>query len=106
MRDHATRLARLLENHPDVAHLPGATETLVKRDELLVLARHADTVHDAARRWVDSREDFADLGVSRLRLRSGAGVDPASLVHDLRGGAAAHRTSSVNPTHVLRGVPT
>jgi subtilisin family serine protease len=32
-------------------------------------------------------------------------VDASSLVHDLRGGAGAHRNSSVTPNHVLRGVP-
>jgi subtilisin family serine protease len=79
---------------------------LVKRDELLVLGRHADAAHDAARRWVDTREDFAEIGVARLRLRPGAGVDAASLTHDMRGGPGAHRTSSVTPNHVLRGEPT
>jgi subtilisin family serine protease len=105
MRDHAVRLARLLETHPDVVHVQGATEALIKKDELLVLGAHADAVHESARRWVDSREDFAELGVARLRLRAGAGVDAASLVHDLRGGAGAHRRTSVTPNHVLRGAP-
>ncbi|GAA2003338.1 S8/S53 family peptidase [Catenulispora subtropica] len=105
MRDHAARLARLLETHPDVVHVEGATEALIKKDELLVLGAHADAVHESARRWVDSREDFADLGVARLRLRADAGVDAAGLVHDLRGGAGAHRRVSVTPNHVLRGAP-
>ena len=105
MRDHAVRLARLLETHPDVVHIQGATEALIKKDELLVLGAHADAVHESARRWVDSREDFAELGVTRLRLRAGAGVDATSLVHDLRGGAGAHRRTSVTPNHVLRGAP-
>jgi len=105
MRDHAARLARLLETHPDVVHVAGATQALIKRDELLVLGAHADAVHEQARRWVDSREDFGDLGVARLRLRTGAGVDAAELTHDLRGGAGAHRRTSVTPNHVMRGAP-
>ncbi|NUP47174.1 MAG: S8 family serine peptidase [Catenulispora sp.] len=104
MRNHADRLARLLETHPDVVRVEGA-EALIKKDELLVLGAHADAVHESARQWVDSREDFAELGVARLRLRSGAGVDAATLVHDLRGGAGAHRRMSVTPNHVLRGAP-
>ncbi|GAA2044423.1 hypothetical protein GCM10009839_55030 [Catenulispora yoronensis] len=99
------RLARLLETHPDVVHIDGATEALIKKDELLVLGTHADAVHESARRWIDTREDFAELGVARLRLRPGAGVDTAGLVHDLRGGAGAHRRTSVTPNHVLRGAP-
>ncbi|NUP52944.1 MAG: S8/S53 family peptidase [Catenulispora sp.] len=101
MQNHATRLARLLETHPDVVHVEGATETLIKKDELLVLGAHADAVHESARRWVEVREDFAELGVTRLRLRSGAGVAATELVHDLRSGAGAHRRASVTPNHVL-----
>ena len=58
MTDHAARLARILETHPDVVHVDGATEALIKRDELLVLDTHADERARQARRWVDSREDF------------------------------------------------
>ncbi|MBW8804432.1 MAG: S8/S53 family peptidase [Catenulisporales bacterium] len=105
MRDHAARLNRLLENHPDIVHVEGATEALIKKDELLVLGAHADAVHEQARRWVDSREDFSELGVARLRLRPDAGVDAPGLVHDLRGGAGAHRRMSVTPNHVMRGAP-
>lgn len=103
MRDHAAWLARILETHPDVVHVEGATETLIKREELLVLDAHADAVHDQARRWVDSREDSAAPGVTRLRLR--AGTDAADLTHTLRGGAKAHRRWSVTPNHVLSGAP-
>lgn len=103
MTDHAAWLARILETHPDVVHVEGATETLIKRDELLVLDTHADEVHDKARRWVDSREDSAAPGVTRLRLV--AGTDAADLTHTLRGGAKAHRRWSVTPNHVLSGAP-
>lgn len=103
MTDHAAWLARILETHPDVVHVGGATETLIKRDELLVLDTHADEVHDKARRWVDSREDSAAPGVTRLRLV--AGTDAADLTHNLRGGAKAHRRWSVTPNHVLSGAP-
>jgi subtilisin family serine protease len=103
MTDHAAWLARILETHPDVVHVDGATETLIKRDELLVLDTHADEVHDKARRWVDSREDSAAPGVTRLRLV--AGTDAADLTHTLRGGAKAHRRWSVTPNHVLSGAP-
>ncbi|WP_194920235.1 S8 family peptidase [Catenulispora rubra] len=105
MTNHAARLARILETHPDVVHVGGTNEALIKRDELLVLNTHADAVHEQARQWVDSREDFADLGVARLRLRPGAGVDAAELTHDLRGGAGAHRRTSVTPNHVMHGTP-
>jgi hypothetical protein len=103
MTYHAAWLARILETHPDVVHVDGATETLIKRDELLVLDTHADEVHDKARRWVDSREDSAAPGVTRLRLV--AGTDAADLTHTLRGGAKAHRRWSVTPNHVLSGAP-
>jgi subtilisin family serine protease len=105
MTDHTARMARLLERHPDITRIDQPAEALIKRDELLVLDRHAEAVHEAARRWVDTREDFAELGVARLRLRSGAGVDASALVHELRGGAQAHRRTSVTPNHVLRGEP-
>ncbi|ACU74157.1 peptidase S8 and S53 subtilisin kexin sedolisin [Catenulispora acidiphila DSM 44928] len=105
MTDHAARMARILETHQDVVHVGGSTEALIKRDELLVLGAHADAVHEQARQWVDSREDFAELGVSRLRLRAGAGVDAADLTHSLRGGAGAHRRTSVTPNHVMSGAP-
>lgn len=103
MRDHAARTARILETHPDVVHVGGSNEALIKRDELLVLDTHADAVHEQARRWVDSREDFGELGITRLRLL--AGTDAADLTHSLRGGAGAHRRTSVTPNHVLSGAP-
>ena len=105
MTDHAARMARILETHPDVVHVGGTTEALIKRDELLVLGTHADAVHEQAARWVASREDFEDLGVARLHLRADAGVDAAELTHDLRGGAGAHRRTSVTPNHVMHGAP-
>ena len=105
MTDQAARLARILETHPDVVHVGGAAEALIKRDELLVLDTHADAVHEQARRWVDSREDFTELGVARLRLRADAGVDAAELTHELRGGAGAHRRTSVTPNHVMGAAP-
>ena len=105
MTDHAARMARILETHPDVVHVGGSTEALIKRDELLMLGTHADAVHEQARQWVDSREDLTELGVTRLRLRPGAGVDPADLTHTLRGGAGAHRRTSVTPNHVMQGSP-
>jgi len=104
MTDYAARIARLLGRRPDVAHLEQA-DALIKRDELLVLDRHVAAVHDAARRWVDSREDFSEIGVARLRLREGARVDAGELVHELRGGAQAHRRTSVTPNHVMHGQP-
>ena len=61
MTNHTSLTTRMLDKHPDVAHIEHPAETLVKRDELLVLAQHAEAVHDASRRWVDRREDFADL---------------------------------------------
>ena len=105
MTDHAARMDRILERHPDIVRAGGTTPALIKRDELLVLGTHAEAVHEQARQWVDSRQDFEELGVARLRLRAGAGVDPAELTHELRGGAGAHRRTSVTPNHVLRGAP-
>jgi hypothetical protein len=105
MRDHTARLARLLDKRSDVVRVEQPAEALIKRNELLVLDRHADAVHEAARHWVDSRENFPELGVARLRLRSNARVDAAELAHQLRGGADSHRRTSVTPNHVLHGEP-
>jgi subtilisin family serine protease len=105
MTNHSARMARILETHPDVVHIGGATEALIKRDELLVLDAHADAVHEQARQWIDTREDSAAPGVTRLRLRADAGVDAAELTHQLRGGAGAHRRTSVTPNHVMHGAP-
>lgn len=105
MAEHAARLERLLHTHQDVACVQGTAEALVKKDELLVLNQHADAVHGAARRWVDRREDFAEIGVARLRLRAGARIDVPALVDELRGGASGQRRTSVTPNHVLRGEP-
>lgn len=105
MTDQTARVARLLERHQDVARIEQPAEALIKKGELLVLDRHAEAVHDKARRWVDSRQDFGDLGVARLRLRADAEKNAAEIVHDLRGGAQAHRRTSVTPNHVMRGTP-
>src|SRR5260221_4052226 len=101
--NHAAWRARIVEARAGFVNVAAATETLIKRDEVLVLDTHADEVHDKARRWVDSREDSAAPGVTRLRLV--AGTDAADLTHTLRGGAKAHRRWSVTPNHVLSGAP-
>ena len=105
MTDHAARIARILETHQDVVHVGGSTGALIKKDQLLVLDAHAEAVHDDAQRWVDHREDSGVPGVTVLRLRADAGVDAAELTHQLRGGAGAHRRTSVTPNHVLQGAP-
>src|SRR5258708_15864706 len=81
MTNRTPLTTRTLHQHPEVAHIEHPAETLVKRDELLVLGRHADAVHDAARRWVDRREDFAELGLARLHLRPRSVTDAGALVH-------------------------
>lgn len=102
MRNEADRLQALMDNHPEIIPA-GGNGALIKRGELLVLGRHAEAVHDKARRWVTTREDIAELGVARLTLHHD--VDAAMLADELRGGRASHRRSSVTPNHVLRGTP-
>ncbi|MBS2532956.1 S8 family serine peptidase [Catenulispora sp. NF23] len=105
MTDHAARMDRILQTHQDVVHVGGSTGALIKKDQLLVLDEHAEAVHDSARQWVDRREESGVPGVTMLRLRSDAGVDAAELTHQLRGGAGAHRRTSVTPNHVVHATP-
>ena len=104
--DHAARLERLLERHPTAVlaeHEPGRT-CLYRRDEVLVSRQDADRVGERARRWVDEREDFDELAVARLRLRSNARVNLGELVTSL-GDAGRHRQLEVTPNYLLRGEP-
>lgn len=102
--DHAARLERLLNRHSDIQHVPGASGngTLIRRDQLLVLGREADDVHDQVRRWIDRREDAGDVTV--LHLRPAAKVD----VHELTqavSGQSRHRRVNAGPNHILTAAP-
>lgn len=105
--DHAARLEDLLTRRPEyvLGHGPQGQSALHKRDEILVSARHADDAADAAARWVDGREDHAELGVSRISLRSRAKVNVPELVAHLRGVSTDQSNGplAVGANHVLRG---
>ncbi len=73
MFDQQARLDRVLARHPDAAvvePLPGRP-ALIRRDQILVVARTSAAAEDLVRRWFDSRED--ERGVTRLRLRAPRG---------------------------------
>src|SRR6266545_4475567 len=104
--DNTARLERLLERHPTAVlaeHEPGRS-CLYRRDEVLVSAQDVAHVDERIRRWMDRREDFADLSVTRLRLRSAARVDLADLMYALSG-ERPYRKLAVTPNHLLRGEP-
>jgi subtilisin family serine protease len=101
--NHQTRSEWLLSRRDDVIEVGDGA--VARRDQLLVSARHANDVHDAARRWVDRRDDDIELGISTLRLRASSGVDLAQLSTDLRGGADAFRQYAVTPNHLYSGEP-
>ncbi len=104
--DNTARLERLLERHPTAVlaeHEPGRS-CLYRRDEVLVSAQDVAHVDERIRRWMDRREDFADLSVTRLRLRSAARVDLADLMYALSG-EQPYRKLEVTPNHLLRGEP-
>lgn len=101
---HAPRWSRLLAAHSEATMIGDDTAVAV-RDQLLVTARHADAVADAASRWVDRRHDCASLGVSLLRLRPAAKVDIAELATDLRGRRDGYRRYGVTPNHLYSAEP-
>lgn len=102
--DHAARLERLLNRHSDIQHVAGTSGngTLIRRDQLLVLGREADDVHDQVRRWVDRREDAGDVTV--LHLRPAAKVDVCELSQTVSG-HSGHRQVNAGPNHVLTAAP-
>lgn len=95
--------AEVYARNPDIEYLHESA--MVRRNQLLVSARHADQVHDRARRFVERRQDHAELGVTQLHLRENAGVDLAALVTELRGEPGSHRHFSVTLNHMMRGAP-
>lgn len=101
---HGPRWQRLMAAHPN-AEMIGEDTAVAVRDQLLVTARHADAVHEAAARWVDRREDHDALGVARLHLRPGAKVDLADLATELRGDDDGYRRYGVTPNHLYAGEP-
>lgn len=93
-------LERLLARHPnvEVAEPRPGRPALVRRGQVLVGAGDADAVGDAARRWLDRREDRP--GACVLRLRGGA--DPCGIAADLGRYGRGH---AVAPNHVIRAQP-
>ncbi|HEY3681923.1 MAG TPA: S8/S53 family peptidase [Streptosporangiaceae bacterium] len=93
-------LDRLLARHPDIAlaEPDSGRPALVRQGQVLVAPHDADTVAEAARRWLDRREDRP--GACVLRLRGGA--DPCGITADL---GAYGRGHAVAPNHVLRAQP-
>lgn len=102
--DHAARLERLLNRHSDIQHVAGASGngTLIRRDQLLVLGREADDVHDQVRRWVDRREDGGDVTV--LHLRPAAKIDVCEMTSSLSG-HSPHRRINAGPNHIMTAAP-
>jgi subtilisin family serine protease len=104
--DHAARLERLLARHDDIQAVPGASGngTLIRRDQLLVLSRDADAVHDQTSRWVERREDD-ESGVTVLHLRPSAKIDVCELTSTLSGDSR-HKKVNAGPNHILMAAPT
>jgi subtilisin family serine protease len=104
--DHAARLERLLDRHEQEIQLVGGASgngALVRKDQILVVSRDADQVHERAARWIVDRHDD-DAGVTVLHLRKSAQVDVCELTESLTGGAR-HRRLAVGPNHVLTASP-
>jgi subtilisin family serine protease len=104
--DHPARLERLLARHDTIQQVTGASGngTLIRRDQLLVLTRDADAIHDQASRWVEGREDDETAGVTVLHLRPRAKVDVCELTATLTG-PASHRRANAGPNHILMAAP-
>jgi subtilisin family serine protease len=103
MRSPEERLARLLDRHSEF--LPVASDdptgAIIRRDELLVPARHAAAVEEAARRWTDGRTDVEALGLARFRLRGDA--DVADLITSQFSPEGGEPLAA--PVHMFRGEP-
>ncbi|HZP50696.1 S8/S53 family peptidase [Actinocrinis sp.] len=103
--DRQARLERLLARHRDavLSEGPNGTSALHRKDQLLVAARHADRAHAAVERFTERRDDLLEVGVTRLHLRPGAGVEPLELLGQLRTHSDGPMAVSLN--HLLRGEP-
>jgi len=103
--DHEARLERLLDRHRDavLSEGPNGTTALHRRDQLLVPLYQADRAHQATDQWTERREDLLEVGVSRLHLRPGAGVDVGELATQLRNHSDGPITATLN--HLMRGEP-
>jgi len=103
--DHAARLERLLARHDDIQQVPGLSGngTLIRKDQLLVVSRDADAVHQQASRWVERRENDP-AGFSVLHLRPQAKIDVCELSASLSGDAR-HKRVNAGPNHVLTASP-
>lgn len=103
--DRGARLERMLARHQDA--VTGETysgDTAVyRRDQILVSLHQADRAHLAADRWITHREDFPELGVTRLHLRPEAEVHVGELAAALREQSDGPITAAAN--HLLRGEP-
>jgi subtilisin family serine protease len=96
-------LARLLDRHREFLPLASddPTGAIIRRNELLVPARHAAAVEEAASRWTDRRTDVEALGLARFTLRGDADVaDLITTELSPHGGEAL-----AAPVHMFRGEP-
>ena len=91
------RLEKLIARHPDAVCTDGGIH---RRDQLLVPAEQSEQARDAGADRVERIEEYAELGVHRLRLRSSARVDVPEFAATLR----AHGVRAT-PNHLLRGEP-
>ena len=106
MIDYEARLERLQARHGDLVVTTGPNgngQTLHRRDQILVPLSQADRAHQAADQWTERREDLFEVGVSRLHLRPGAGVDCRELTVQLRGHSDGPITASLN--HLMQAAP-
>ncbi|MGH6657740.1 MAG: S8 family peptidase [Actinocrinis sp.] len=103
--DYEARLERLLARHGDIvlAESTHGAATLHRRDQILVPLHQADRAHQAAEQWTEQREDLPEVGVTRLRLRAGSGVDLPELAMQLRNHSDGTITASLN--HMLQAAP-
>lgn len=102
--ERSDAMSRLLDRHPTIEHVPGASGqgTLIRRNQLLVSARDVAAVEERASRWVESAELDPESGTAVLRLRPG--VDVCDLAAGLSG-ASPHRTLNAGPNHILTADP-
>ena len=95
--NHKARMEKLSARHPDAVLADGAMH---RRDQLLVPADQSDQAREAGADFVDRVEQYAEIGVHRLRLRAAKKVD----VPEFAAGLREHGVRAT-PNHLLRGEP-
>jgi len=95
--NHKARMERLLSRHPDAVYTDGAAH---RRDQLLVAEHQSELAREAGSRVVDRVDEYPEIGVHRLRLRTSARVHVPEFAADLR-----EQGIGATPNHLLRGEP-